>query len=426
MENILILTYYFPPCIGVPSYRPSSWTKDFKKHNFKTTVITRQWKGNERIWTDFLRESNSEIKIFNEDNSTTVYLPYRKNKWLLLSEKKWIRFFGLNKFIHFLLAISGNFQTEIDANSCFKDYLFNHLQNEQYKLIIVTSPPLNLIKLAVTVKEKFNIPFIVDFQDSWNNLMLAKNYNPGVKEKFYNFIKQKYLKKWLNKASLIITVTPSIADLIRKLTKSRIEIITNGFEKEKYTTSTIKKDNSIFNVSLMGTVHPMQGISMMLEGLKLFLKDKASHLVRLNFIGINSFPEISQKVRMIIPNEFLFISDRVSMDESVKLTLAADVLLFPSYFGYKGYYTAKIFEYLGAGRNILMVPGNNDIVDKLILETQSGKIAYSEKEFAEILEKWYIEWKNTGTIKYHGITRKIDYFKRENQNGILCNLIRNI
>ena len=67
-----------------------------------------------------------------------------------------------------------------------KNYL-SILSKEKYKLIIVTSPPLNLIRLAYDLNKKFNIPFVVDFQDSWNNLMLAENYNPKIKEKFYNY-----------------------------------------------------------------------------------------------------------------------------------------------------------------------------------------------------------------------------------------------
>lgn len=426
MESILIITYYYPPCIGVAAYRPLSWVKDFQKYDLKTTVITRHWIGNENVWVDYQKELGSDIKIINEQNSKKIYVPYRKNKYLKFSEKKWIKFFWINKLVYFFLAITGKFQPEVDGYTSFKEYLFKHLKTEKYKIVIVNAPPLNLIRLVATANKKFKIPFIVDFQDSWDNMMLSKDYNPGKKEKFYNSLKVIYLKKWLNRASFIITVTPSIASLIQKITNKPVKVIMNGFEKGKYIATAYNKDTSYFNISLIGTVHPIQDISMMLEGLKLFLKGKDPRLVKLNFIGINSFPEISQKVKMVIPNEFLYISDRVSMDDSVRLTLAADVLLFPSYSGYADYYTAKIFEYLGAGRNILMVPGNNDAVDDLILETASGKIANSVIEFAEILEKWHMEWKNSGTIKYHGITQKIDFYSRENQNEILCNLIKSI
>jgi hypothetical protein len=423
MENILILTYYYPPCIGVPAYRPFSWSKDFHQHGFNTTIITRHWNGNEKKWDEYLEENLSESKTITNQNSKTIYLSYKKNKYLKLAENKWIKKMGISKLIYLFLTISGNFQVELDGFNCFKECLYNELKKEKYKLIIVTSPPLNLIKLAYKANKKFNIPFVVDFQDSWNNMILAENYKPTTKELFYNYLKEFYLKKWLKKSLFITAVTPAFNAFVKRLTHSPIEIITNGFEKNAYIKN-IKPIDTFFNISLMGTVHPIQDISMMLEGLNLFLKDKNSDNIQLNFIGLNSFPEISKKIRAALPEKFIYATDRVSMEESVELTLAANVLLFPSYKGYKGYYTAKIFEYLGSGRNILMVPGNNDVVDDLILSTQTGKIANSDKEFAEVLENWYTEWKNTGTILYHGIRENIDFYSRENQNQLLCAAIK--
>lgn len=422
MRNILILTYYYPPCTGVPAYRPASWPKDFNMQGFNTTVITRHWNGDEKIWEQYLGENHNKIEVQTGENSKTIYLPYKKNRTLQLAEKTWIKKLGLSKAIYLFLTLSGNFQKELDAYTCFKEYLFELLSNEKYALIIVTSPPLNLIRLAFEANKKFNIPFVVDFQDSWNNFMLGENYQPGAKEKFYNYFKELYLRKWLKRSLFVTAVTPAFTNFIKRITTRPVEIITNGFERGAYT-GDAKPAGPFFNISLMGTVHPIQDISMMLQGLNLFLQDKGPEHVRLNFIGLDAFPEISKKIRAALPESFIHTSGRVSMAESVKLTQAAHVLLFPSYKGYKGYYTAKIFEYLGAKRNILMVPGNNDIVDELILKTKAGKIANSEKEFAALLNNWYLELKETGTIRYHGIDENIDFYSRENQNRLLCEAI---
>lgn len=424
MENILILSYYYPPCKGVSAYRPLSWAKDFHKFGFKPTIITRKWKGQENKWEDYLEEAAGEVEIIETVNSKIIYLPYKRNRYLKLAEKKWIKCIYFNKLIFFYLAVIGKFQLEIDAYTCFKDYLFNHLKNEHYKLIIVSTPPLNSIRLVYEAHKKFNIPFVIDFQDSWNNLILAENYSPGIKEKFYNFLRRMYLRRWLKPSLFNITVTPAIGDMIKKINAKPVKIITNGFEPDAYLSKSINPSSQLFNISVMGTIHPMQDISIMIDGLNLFLKDCDSEKVRLNFIGLDSFPEMSKYVKEVLPNKFLSISARVSMEEAVEQTLASNILLFPSYKGYKGYYTAKIFEYLGAGRNILMVPGNNDIVDDLIKKTNSGKIANSPEEFKEILLTWYKEWQTSGTIKYYGIKDSINQYTRENQNRLLCEAIK--
>lgn len=423
MKKILIITYYYPPCRGVPSYRPSSWAKDFHKHGFKPTIITRHWNGKENVWEDYLQDNLTGINIKTDNNSKTIRLPYSKSRYLKLAENKWMCNLGLNKLVHLFLAVSGNFQKELDGYTCFKSYLFKHLKSNDYKLVIVTSPPLSLVRLASKTEKKFSIPFIVDFQDSWNNRMLNENYNPRTKEKFHNSLKEHYLRKWLKNASLVTTVTPSIGELIKKVTKVPIEIITNGFEKGIYVSSQVRPSKLVFNISLMGTIHPMQDISIMLKGLNIFLQNKTHERVQLNFIGLDSFPDISNKIKKTFPEKFINVTPRVSMNEAVKLTLSSSVLLFPSYKGYKGYYTAKIFEYLGAERNILMVPGNNDIVDELILKTKSGKIANSENEFADLLNNWFVEWEETGVLKYDGIEENINHYSRENQNKLFCKSI---
>jgi len=423
MKKILVIAYYYPPCRGVASFRPQSWTNDFPKHGFSPTVITRHWNGNENVWTDYLKDLIIDEKITVGENSTTINLPFKRNKYLVFAEKKWVRKIYLDKFIYLLSALTGNFQLDVDGYNCFKEYVFKHLESNKYKLVIVTSPPLNIIKLAFKINKKYQIPFIVDFQDSWNNEMLIDNYNPGLKEKFYNFLKEFYLKKWLSPVLFTTTVTPAISNFVKKVSNKPCEIITNGFDKESYALNKTMPSDLFFNVSVMGTVHPMQDISIMLNGLILFLKDKDPQKVKLNFIGIDAVPEMANKVKNIIPHSFLYTSSRVSMEESVNLTLAANVLLFPSYKGYKGYYTAKIFEYLGARKNILMVPGNNDIVDELILKTQSGKIANSGYEFSEILNNWYKEWQSKGTLKFNGINENIEFYSRENQNQIFCELV---
>ncbi|MCW3083761.1 MAG: hypothetical protein JWP12_1127 [Bacteroidetes bacterium] len=423
MEKVLILAYYYPPCRGVAAYRPQSWAKDFRLHGYAPTVITRHWSGDESVWEDYMKDADKKTEIITDQHSSTIYLPYKKNKLLQFAEKKWVRSLKLNKLIYLGLTLNGDFQMEIDGYNCFKEYLFEHLRTEKYKLIIITSPPLNVAKLAYKAAKKFKIPFAIDFQDSWNNLMLAENYNPGRKEKFYNSVKEFYLRKWLGKALFSVTVTPAIGDRIKEHTHKPVEIITNGFEQNAYSSRPVIPSSDVFNISVMGTIHPMQDITAMLEGLNLFLQEKDPAKVKLNFIGLDSFPEMSGHVKSALPASFLHVSPRVKMEEAVDLTLAANVLLFPSYKGYKGYYTAKIFEYLGAQRNILMMPGNNDIVDELIGRTQAGKIANSATEFAQILNSWHNEWKNTGTLIYNGIPEEIRFFSRERQNELLCEAI---
>ena len=419
-SNILILSYYYPPCTGVAAYRPLSWAKDFHQHGYHPTILSRHWNGKENNWADYLKENKQKVSVSSEENARIIRLPYKQHLLIKLAENRWSRLFMISKLIYFWMAIVGKIHAEVDAEGCFEKYLDQHLQTEKYAFLVVTSPPLNIIRLAYKMNKKHKIPYVVDFRDSWNNLLLGEKYKPSVKENFYNNLKEYYLKKWLKKSTFLITVTPAIEQLLAKISSKPVEIITNGFQLEAYRHSNSKPSTSVFTVSVIGTIHPMQDISMMLSGLNLFLKNKDPNTVRINFVGLESSPEMAVLVRNSLPSNFITISPRVTKKEAIALTLEANILLFPSYKGYKDYFTAKIFEYIGAERNILMVPGNHDLVDALLIKTKTGKIAYSEMEFNLIMEEWLTEWKETGTLLYHGKKEEITYYSRENQTALLC------
>src|SRR6185369_10495823 len=119
MKRVLVLTYYYPPCKGVPSYRPYSWSLDFPRLGFATTVITRHWTGSETKWEEYLGENSSPPQTISDQNSKTIYLPYKKNRFVAKSEKIPMRKTGLSKFLHFYMTVKGDFQPDIDAYNCF-------------------------------------------------------------------------------------------------------------------------------------------------------------------------------------------------------------------------------------------------------------------------------------------------------------------
>ena len=86
----------------------------------------------------------------------------------------------------------------------------------------------------------------------------------------------------------------------------------------------------------------------------------------------------------------------------------------------------KIFDYLGARKNIIIAPSDNDVMEKLVKETGAGITADSVGEFVHALEGLYREWKESGTIRYKGKQEAIEYYTRENQTSILAREILKI
>ena len=120
------------------------------------------------------------------------------------------------------------------------------------------------------------------------------------------------------------------------------------------------------------------------------------------------------------------ILPRVSFRESIQIQKQACVLLHLAHGGEKGIMTGKIFEYLGARRPVLCIPGDNDCVDALLKETKAGVICRNAEEAAEQLLRWYQQWQQTGNISYDARDEQIMKYSRQKQAGQLAELLDSI
>ena len=86
----------------------------------------------------------------------------------------------------------------------------------------------------------------------------------------------------------------------------------------------------------------------------------------------------------------VFLHDRVSYRESLSLQQSADVLLLLQWNNVKdaGMIPAKFFEYLRAGRPILMIGYEHGNLAQMIRERGAGIVANDPQTIAEQLRRW--------------------------------------
>lgn len=424
MKRALIISYYFPPYNGVPGWRPYSWSKHFHKNGIYPTVITRHWDGNENNWIDSLKESNNPLITEKTDEATVLFLPYQHSLLKKFSDITWFKKIpGLSKMYYLFLMLFGRLSIEIDAFYSFKKFLATYMQTHSFDIVIVSAPPHNLVRLGYFIKKKYNIPFVVDFRDIWDNHELKDNYKPNINTRIKNVITKFYMSRWLKKAEFVITVSSSLAKKIRTITKKEVREVTNGFEEELFIHKETKPSTSVFTVSIIGTLYPQQDISIIIDGLNKFIASTGAKKVKLNFIGIEAIDEISQEIKNKLVKECVFTTQRLSREEAIEYTLTSHVLLYAGWKNYQGIYSGKIFDYLGAKRNILIAPGDNDVIDSIVTKSNAGKIAHTVDDFYSILMQWFNEWETSGTLSYQGNQEVINYYTRENQTKIFAEYI---
>ncbi|WP_343606949.1 hypothetical protein [Fluviicola sp.] len=410
MKKILIISYYFPPCVGIAPNRPGAFANDFSKfHDVK--VVTRHWKGNEDQWEDYLKSDPSPVERVRVHEQLEVI----KTPYISKVQKP-------NTFKTLFYLASGKLDPEIDAMQLLP-VASEVAQNWKPDVILVSTPPINLVHVAFLLHKRFHIPFVVDFRDFENGILLNKNKQTDKWEKLVFRFREFHVMRWLKKSSGISTINSELQNYFSRKTGKETALIFNGFEHaifESFTPPDAFKSDRLV-ISMIGTIYPGQELELFLEAFRNVLPGRPELLFKL--IGTDTIQEIGDQVRDSIPAENLLITKRIPRQTALKHLEESHLVWHPEWRGYVGMYSGKIFEYLGAKRTILIAPSVGDVIDRLLEETHSGKSFETSEEIAAFIVEKYDEWKRNGVIEYHGNDEAIAFYSRENQSRRLLDLI---
>ena len=428
MKKILIASYFFPPCNIVASQRAASFADNFHKFGLHPIVVTRHWTGEENSTAGYESENLLPPKISEKENYTLLELPFRAQLEKPHHRALMKTSAGKN-LLYASLYARGTINPKCNAFDCFHDFLDDFLRANPVDFVFATGFPMNTIKLGSRLAAKFKAPFIADFRDLWDNNLLAADYKPPVNAWIQNVFYEFHLRKWLKTARLITSVTEPLVEKIARLAPhAETLVVRNGFERDLFAEKreNFKPPKNKFVFSVIGTLKPNQDLSVMLDGLRMFIEDKNLNEIELNFVGIEEFPEVRRLIENVLPRECTRVSPRIGRSKAIEKMCRSHVLFYAGWRGFRGIASGKIYEYLGATRNILIAPSDEDVLEKIISETGAGKFAETPAEVAGVLNNWFIEWKSAGKIKYAGEPEKIENYTREKQAEKLARKILQI
>ena len=419
MKKVLIVSYYFPPYTGIEGHRAFSWYTHFKKTGFWPCIVTRHWKeGAQQTWKDYQTDSGETLEINRSKMGEIHRLPYRANSTFTKFNKIPL----LRGIYYWIQKILGNVQIETDAYVNFYEYCRKLCIIEKPDFILVTSPPLNIIRIASKLYDEFEIPYAVDFRDAYNNNLLNSSYQPSLRVRMEDFMFKYYIKKWLKNASFFVGVSKPVNNLTLNIIEKPSFVITNGFDAEVFNTITFIPDD-IFRITIMGTIYIIQDVDFMIKGFNLFLNSAKRDDILIQFIGLGQNSLVGKKIIQNIDGKYLHITDRLPRKQAFKYFNSTSMLYFLGWLGYKGIYSGKLFEYLGTGLPILIAPGDRDVMDELLKETEAGLSAISPEEMSRILNEWYSLWSSKNKIPVYP-NPSVKEYTRESQAILLSDIIK--
>jgi len=409
--NILIIPYYFPPIGGGGVLRPLNFVKYLPEFGINVGVLTIKNIHYHCYDYSLLREIPKSVLVKRVETIEPLRLiKIIKEFQALIARKSYIPpqevLYGRGRLLKLIRSIIPPDEKLISVPSLFFGAVSMIAENG-YNIVMTTSPPDSIHIVGLFLKLIFGVKWIADLRDPWHTNNLKMSLNPisysidGVLERLV-----------IRNADIIITTAPSLTlEFLKRypfLRKDRIITITNGFDEDEVEFfPKRKRDSEILflhcgNFSDIRTAMPfMKAVDRICKTEK-----KLAKQVKFRFIGAFKREEKNWVDKSGL-SDIVDIGGYKDHRDTLIEMLNADVLflLLNKEFE-ETRISAKVFEYLWAGKPILAILPKGD-TQKLIEEHKAG-ICINTYSIDDIVKGIYqvIDLLNSGfELKRDGINK---------------------
>ena len=378
MKRVLIITYYWPPSGGAGVQRWLKFVKYLRSFNWEPIVFTIE--NGEFPVLDY--DLNKEIpdgvevlkvpawepykmyKLFSGKNKTdginSGFLSEKKGSSLVESLSKWIR--G-NLFIP-------------DARKFWikpaNQFLNHYLQNNAIDVIISSGPPHSTHLIGLSLKNKFQIPWLSDFRDPWTNIDFYKDL------KLTKIADQKHKKlenDVLVQSDIVLTIGKQLSKELKTLGAKRVEIIENGFDPQDFLDDTNHELDEKFSIAHIGSFTPSRNHLVLWKALSHLVDEQEEFKSKLEIKLIGKVDySVLQSIKDFGLDTYLKKIEYVSHSEVIKHQKTSKLLLLMvnNTPNAKGIVTGKVFEYMASKRPILAIGPKDGDLGEILTRTSSG------------------------------------------------------
>ena len=402
MKKILVITYYWPPSGGSGVQRWMYFCKYLAEFGYEPIVLTvnekrASYKFRDEQFSEFVKDIRAyrtttfePLKLYSllTTRSATDGMPHGSvNK-----NKKGI-FFKASNYIR------GNYFIP-DARIGWNRYAYKQakkiLRNEDIHTIITTGPPHSTHLIGRRLKRMFDMKWIADFRDPWNEIYYNKDLMRSKKAVRKDLSLESSV---LNEADLILTVGQKMKELLWDKVDNLNEKfyhIYNGFDSFKM--ESIKREElEWFEITFIGTLSDSQPYRSIIDTIKGFMASKGSDgkKVKLCLAG-NIQKNIVQEFREELSNVEIDFYGYIDHNKSLELMKRAQLLIncLAEMENSQILISGKQMEYIATGNPILSI-GNKRGEAALLLRGIVNAKACDKleiKEMTNFVKSIYTYW----------------------------------
>jgi glycosyltransferase involved in cell wall biosynthesis len=249
------------------------------------------------------------------------------------------------------------------------------LQNAEFDAILSTSPPHTDHLIGLSLKKKYQIPWIVDFRDPWvNNESLVPS-----QPKWRRELDVRMEASCVMSADLVLCNTDwqhgVMCERYQKLPRGKFVTLTNGFDDVEPPPNLDLKKHKPLRCLHLGGIYEGRRIDTFCAGLSILVKKQKldPDAVKVLFMGDTDESQIAacRKVASeLIDSGMIEFHQRVDKEEARRFLWDADLLLIFQ-GGLRTQIPLKFYEYLSTGKPIFAVTQPGALSD-MIAQTGVG------------------------------------------------------
>jgi len=415
VKRCLIVTYYFPPTGGGGVQRMTKLIKYLSRQDWKFSVITSaNSEANYPRDENLLNEIPDTVKIYQ--------IPF-EHKSLSDSFSRLKSSFPV-RWMSSLIFIPDRYKSWVREA---KQKLLRLIKEEDFDIVLVTSPPYSLATMAADITKIISLPVVLDMRDPWTTNPY-KIYPTNWHLRKDRQIESDALKKIKFGVSAYESLIEYFDKFIPGFNKNNWKCISNGFDEEDLAVLKPEKvDNTKLNIAFSGTFYSHLNNPKPLFKAIANMDPVQKEKICFHHIGSSNIA-LSDIARQFNLSTNIVEWGYYPHDKCLNILSAMDAFIFilessnPRAVNTIG---GKVYEYIGLGKPILALVPEKGEAATLINKSKSGIII--DPNNTNLLKSTLSDWinnkpklKNKADLKSYSrssLAKKYSDFLKEINNS---------
>lgn len=298
-----------------------------------------------------------------------------------------------------------------------------YLEDHPVDAIVTTGPPQSMHLIGLRLSKAMGLPWVADFRDPWTKMFYFKHLGlTSWSEKKHHRMERAVL----DGATKVIAVSPLVQDEFKAMTKTPVELITNGYDEDDFKKNVELDEN--FNITHTGLFASDGNPETLWKVLAQKCEEDGEfrRSLRIRLVG-KTDKEITDSIEAAGLGGNLKDFGYQDHETAVREQLNASILILPlrKEPEYRAVLPGKLFEYLASRRPILGIGQTDGAMARIVSETGSG-VVYDWDDEKKIRAWVDFCWEEFRNDELKDNASDISRFTRRNLTVRLAELLNQI